>query len=61
MKYLLQRVIRAGMMSILDIFSRYNQGLVKEDDRLKTAFTTPWGTYKYLRMPFGLTIAGATF
>jgi hypothetical protein len=48
-------------MSMLDGFSRYNQVLVKEDDQLKTAFTTPWGTYKYLRMPFGLTNAGATF
>jgi hypothetical protein len=28
--------------------------LVKEDDQLKTD-TTPWGTYKYLRIPFGLT------
>jgi hypothetical protein len=35
--------------------------LVREDDQFKTAFTTPWGTYKYLRIPFGLTNAGATF
>jgi hypothetical protein len=61
MEYLLQRVTGAEMMSMLDGFSGYNQVLVKEDDQLKTAFTTPWGTYKYLRMPFGLTNAGATF
>jgi hypothetical protein len=61
MEYLLQRVTRAEMMSMLDGFSGYNQVLVKEDDQLKTTFTTPWGTYKYLRMPFGLTNAGATF
>jgi hypothetical protein len=52
MEYLLQRVTGAEMMSMLDGFSGYNQVLVKEDDQLKTAFTTPWGTYKYLQMPF---------
>jgi hypothetical protein len=49
------------MVSMLDVFSGYNHVLIKEDNQLKTAFTTPWGTYKYLRMPFGLTNAGATF
>jgi hypothetical protein len=33
----------------------------KKDNQLKIAFTTPWGTYKYLKIPFGLTNAGATF
>jgi hypothetical protein len=61
MEYLLQRVTGAEMMSMLDGFSGYNQVLMKEDDQLKTSFTTPWGTYKYLRMPFGLTNTGATF
>jgi len=48
-------------MSFLDGFSGYNQVTVKEEDRLKTAFTTPWGTYMYLMMPFGLLNAGSTF
>jgi hypothetical protein len=61
MEHLLQRVTRDEMISMLDGFSGYNQILVKEEDQLKTAFTTPWGTYKYLRMPFGLINAGATF
>jgi hypothetical protein len=61
MEYLLQRVTGAKMMSMLDGFSRYNQVLVKKDDQLKTVFATPWGTYKYLRMTFELTNAGATF
>jgi hypothetical protein len=61
MEHLLQRVTGAEMMSMLDGFSGYNQVLVKKYDQLKTAFTTPWGTYKYLRMPFGLTNVGSTF
>ena len=29
--------------------------------RKKTAFTTPWGTFMYAKMPFGLMNAEATF
>jgi hypothetical protein len=61
MEHLLQRVTGAGMMSMLDGFLGYNQVLLKREDQLKTAFTTPWGTFMYLRMPFGLMNAGATF
>ena len=31
------------------------------DDREKTAFTTPWDTFMYDKMPFGLMNVGATF
>src|ERR1700761_5778384 len=48
-------------MSLLDGYSRYNQVSVHEDDRDKIAFTTPWGTFHYAKMPFGLKNAGATF
>jgi hypothetical protein len=48
-------------MSMLDGFSRYNKVLVKKEDQNKTTFTTPWGTFEYLRMPSGLLNAGATF
>jgi len=61
MEHLLQRVTRAEMMSILDGFLGYNQVLVKKVVQLKTSFTTPWGAYKYLRMPFDLTNVGSTF
>ena len=46
---------------MLDGFSRYNQVLVHPNDQEKTAFTTPWGTFMYSKMPFGLMNAGATF
>ena len=31
------------------------------EDQEKTAFTTPWGTFMYAKMPFGLMNAEATF
>ena len=49
------------MFSLLDDFSGYNQVLVAPNDQLKTAFRTPWGTFTYRRIPFGLINAGATF
>ena len=61
METLLQRVTGSSMMSMLDGFSGYNQVVIQEEDRHKTTFTTPWGTFEYLRMPFGLLNAGATF
>jgi hypothetical protein len=61
MEHLLQRVTGVGMMSMLDGFSGYNQVLLKREDQLKTTFTTPWGTFMYLRMLFGLMNYGATF
>ena len=48
-------------MSMLDGFLGYNQILVHPNDQEKTAFTTPWGTFMYAKMPFGLMNAGATF
>lgn len=48
-------------MSMLDRFSGYDQVSVDKEDQKKTAFTTPWGTFMYARMPFGLMNIGATF
>ena len=46
---------------MLDGFSEYNQIKVLPKDQEKTAFTTPWGTFMYAKMPFGLMNVGATF
>jgi hypothetical protein len=61
MEALLQRVIGSQIMSMLDAFSDYNHVLVRKENQNKTTFTTPWGTFEYLRMPFGLLNVGATF
>ena len=61
MDHILQKVVGSQRMSMLDGFSGYNQVLVHPDDQEKTAFTTPWGTFMYSKMPFGLMNAGATF
>ena len=61
MEKILQQVSGSEMFSLLDGFSGYNQVLVSQADQLKTTFRTPWGTYAYRKMPFGLINAGATF
>ena len=45
----------------MDGFSGYNQIRLAEEDQEKTSFTTPWGTYCYVVMPFGLKNVGATY
>jgi hypothetical protein len=49
------------MLSMLDCFSGYDQIFMKKSDEEKTSFTTPFGTYYYVRMPEGLRNAGCTF
>ena len=47
--------------SFLDGYSRYNQIPVAPEDKEKTTFTCPYGTFAYRRMPFDLCNAPATF
>ena len=54
MEHILQRVVGSKRISLLDGFSGYNQVLVIPEDQLKIAFTTPWGTFMYVKIPFGL-------
>lgn len=61
MDHISQRVVGSTRISLLDGVFGYNQILVHPDDQPKTSFTTPWGTFMYVKMPFGLINARATF
>jgi hypothetical protein len=49
------------LLSFLDAYFGYHQIKIKESDQLVTSFITPFGTYCYVTMPFGLKNAGATY
>ena len=45
----------------LDGYSGYNQFAIAPEDQEKTAFTCPYGTFAFRRIPFGLCNAPGTF
>ena len=49
------------MFSTLDLRSGYWQVSMHSEDREKTTFMTPNGLYEFLRLPYGLSTAPATF
>lgn len=51
----------SSYFSSIDLVGGYLHMNVREQDRSKTAFTTPFGLYQFRRMPFGLTNAPASF
>ena len=58
---LINRVRGAAHISTLDLVKGYWQVPVAEEDRAKTAFSTPFGLYQFNTMPFGLQGTPATF
>ena len=49
------------ILSFLDAYSGYHQIAMKESDQLATSFITPYGSYCYVTMSFGLKNASATY
>ena len=58
---LFDKLFGAQYFSSLDAASGFHQILLKDEDKPKTAFRTPYGHYQFRVLPFGLTIAPATF
>ena len=50
-----------ALLLVMDGFLAYNQIKMGREDMEKTSFITPWGTYCYKVMPFGLKNACATY
>ncbi|XP_070032608.1 uncharacterized protein [Nicotiana tomentosiformis] len=58
---LLDNCAKHEIQSFMDCYAGYHHILMDEDDIENIAFTTPWGTYCYRVMPFGLNYAGTTY
>jgi hypothetical protein len=57
----LSRLSRSCVYSTLDGSGAYHIVPIKQQDKEKTAFGTPWGSYQFRCMPFGLCNAPATY
>jgi hypothetical protein len=49
------------IFSLMDGFYHYNQINILPTDQYKIAFIFPWGSFTYLKLPFGLKNVGMTF
>src|SRR6185437_15638488 len=57
----LDRLGKGKVFSVMDLASGFWQVPISEGDIEKLAFTTPFGTYEFLRMPFGYQGAPSIF
>jgi hypothetical protein len=58
---ILDKVAGHELYTFMDGYSGYNQVSIAPKDYHKTGFTTPWGTFIYVVMPFGLCNAPTAF
>lgn len=57
---LVDKTTQFSVFSFMDVFFGYNQIKMDPEDMEKTTFITPWGTFCYKVMSFGLKNVGAT-
>ena len=48
-------------LCFLDVYSGYHQIMMRESDQLMTSFITPFGSFCYVTMPFGLKNTGTMY
>lgn len=58
---ILDKLGKCQYFTTLDLASGFHQIQMNEEDKCKTAFSTPRGLYEYNRLPFGLKGAPPTF
>ncbi|XP_070029148.1 uncharacterized protein [Nicotiana sylvestris] len=58
---MVDRLAGCSYYCFLDGYSGYNQIMIAPKDQEKITFTCPYGTFAFLRMPFGLCNASPTF
>ena len=57
----LARLANSRIFSGIDGTGAYHVVSIREQDKEKTAFSTPWGLFQFKQMPFGLCNAPATY
>ena len=57
----LARLARSTIFSGIDGSGAFHVIELEEKDRPKTSFATPWGSYQFTRMPFGLSGGPSTY
>ncbi len=58
---ILEEIVGHELYTFMDGYSCHNQISIALEDYHKTAFITPWGTFIYMVMPFGLCNAPSAF
>ena len=58
---MLDKLARHSHYCFLDGYSGYNKIEIAPEDQEKSTFTCPYGTFAFIRMPFGLCNASSTF
>jgi hypothetical protein len=58
---IVDEVVGKELYNFMEGYSRYNQVSIALEDWHKTAFTSPWGTFVYVVMSFGLCNASIAF
>ena len=58
---ILPELVKSKFKTLKDAISGYWHVVLDLDSSLLTMFNTPWGKFRWLRLPFGLKIASDVF